>query len=98
MSEHEGFGLPFIESMLFDLPVIAYNCTAVPYTLGGAGILINHKRPDYVGELIHRLTRDSDLRQKIIRGQRQRLREFRQDNQEARLLRYVCEPEKTKND
>ncbi|MEA2004871.1 MAG: glycosyltransferase family 4 protein, partial [Acidobacteriota bacterium] len=34
LSEHEGFGLPFIESMVFDLPIVAYDCTAVPYTLG----------------------------------------------------------------
>jgi glycosyltransferase involved in cell wall biosynthesis len=89
MSEHEGFGLPFIESMVFDLPVIAYNCTAVPYTLGGAGILINHKRPDYVGELIYRMTQDPELRTLIIQGQRRRLKEFKQDDTEGRLLKFV---------
>ncbi len=30
MSEHEGFGIPLVESMRFNLPVIAYDCTAVP--------------------------------------------------------------------
>jgi L-malate glycosyltransferase len=89
LSEHEGFGLPFIESFIFDLPVIAYNCTAVPHTLGGAGILINHKRPDYVGELICRIKRDAALRSKIIQGQRRRLQQFKQDNPEARLLQHV---------
>ena len=40
LSEHEGFCLPLVESMIFDLPVIALASTAVPDTLGGAGILI----------------------------------------------------------
>ncbi len=39
ISEHEGFCLPLIESMVFDLPVIAFNAGAVPLTLDGAGVL-----------------------------------------------------------
>jgi hypothetical protein len=37
---------------LFQAPVLAYNCTAIPYTLGNAGILINHKRYAEIAELI----------------------------------------------
>src|SRR5262249_34439933 len=29
MSEHEGFGVPFVESMLLRVPVLAYSATAV---------------------------------------------------------------------
>ena len=36
MSEHEGFGKPLIESMYFDLPVLAYASTAVPSALSAA--------------------------------------------------------------
>jgi len=35
MSEHEGFCIPLVESMYFDVPIVAYNSTAVPDTLGG---------------------------------------------------------------
>ena len=38
MSEHEGFGVPLVESMLMRVPVLAYAATAVPFTLGGAGV------------------------------------------------------------
>ena len=34
MSEHEGFGVPLVESMLTRVPVLAYSSTAVPFTLG----------------------------------------------------------------
>lgn len=77
LSEHEGFGLPFVESMIFELPIIAYNCTAVPYTLGGAGILINNKDVDKVAELVRFTAADKGFRDKIIDSQKKRLEFFR---------------------
>jgi len=43
LSEHEGFCIPLIEAMAFDLPVIAYRSTGVPYAMGGAGMLVDVK-------------------------------------------------------
>ncbi|TGL60912.1 glycosyltransferase [Leptospira sarikeiensis] len=43
MSEHEGFGIPLVEALSYDLPVFAYACTAVPETLKGAGYLFRKK-------------------------------------------------------
>lgn len=73
LSEHEGFGVPLIESMYFDLPVIAYKSTAVPETLGGSGILVTEKRYDIIGELIYKLVTDQTLRQQVLHKQRERL-------------------------
>jgi glycosyltransferase involved in cell wall biosynthesis len=86
LSEHEGFGLPFIESMIFDLPIVAYDCTAVPFTLGGSGVLIKQKRIDYVAELVRLVAEDQALRGKIIQGQRARLSEFQSFDREKFLL------------
>lgn len=86
LSEHEGFGLPFIESLVFDLPVIAYDCTAVPYTLAGAGIRIKEKPVAQVGELIHRISTDRKLKEKILEGQRKRLEEYKDSNLKKELL------------
>jgi glycosyltransferase involved in cell wall biosynthesis len=90
LSEHEGFGLPFIESMVFDLPIIAYNSTAVPYTLEGAGILINSQRADYVAELVQIVAHDKKLRQRLLQGQRQRLEKFKKQNLEELLLNHLA--------
>lgn len=76
MSEHEGFGIPLVESMRFDLPVIAYDCTAVPEVLGGSGVLIKQKRFDIIAELIHQIQTDDELRQQIIYQQRQQAATF----------------------
>ncbi|MBK8905045.1 MAG: glycosyltransferase [Anaerolineaceae bacterium] len=76
MSEHEGFGIPLVESMRFNLPVIAYDCTAVPEVLGSSGVLIKQKRFDVIAELIHQIQTDTDLKQKIIWQQQQQVQKF----------------------
>jgi glycosyltransferase involved in cell wall biosynthesis len=78
LSEHEGFGLPFVESMIFDLPIIAFNSTAVPFTLGDSGILISdNERVDKIGELIHLVAHDGRLRKTIIQSQRLQLEKYK---------------------
>ena len=89
MSEHEGFGKPLIESMYFDLPVIAYAATAVPYTLGDAGVLVHKKDYPVIAELINLIVTDADFRVQLLAGQRARFQDFRQETM-LRLLRgYV---------
>ncbi len=89
MSEHEGFFVPAVESFYFQLPVLAYNCTAVPYTMGAAGILINQKRYEDVAEMIHRVIEDASLRQALIRSQSTRLKHFHKDNIIASLFDFL---------
>ncbi len=89
MSEHEGFGLPFVESMVFDLPIIAYDSTAVPYTLDGAGVLIKHKRVDQVAELVNIVAHDKRIKEKILQGQRQRLERFKSQELEKLVLKNI---------
>jgi glycosyltransferase involved in cell wall biosynthesis len=87
LSEHEGFGLPFVECLIFDLPVVAFDCTAVPYTLGNAGVLIQtNDRVDFIGELVHTVATDRDLRQSLIKGQRLQLNKYKEMEQENHLL------------
>jgi glycosyltransferase involved in cell wall biosynthesis len=66
MSEHEGFGKPFIESMYLGLPILAYSSTAVPYTLGDAGVLFKHKDYEALAELVDLLLKDNNLRARLI--------------------------------
>ena len=39
-SAHEGFCVPLIEAMQFDIPIVARANGAIPETLGGAGVLV----------------------------------------------------------
>jgi L-malate glycosyltransferase len=89
LSEHEGFCLPLVESMIFDLPIVALNSTAVPYTLGEAGILINNSRPDYVAELVDVTAHDTALRQRLIDSGRRQLERFKEFKREEFLLEQI---------
>ncbi len=89
LSEHEGFCIPLLEAMAFDLPVLAFNATGVPYTLEHAGVLVNHKRYEVLGELIDLLVCDESLRQKIIARQRRRLADFEPGALSAQFKQHV---------
>ncbi|HXE79382.1 MAG TPA: glycosyltransferase family 4 protein [Vicinamibacterales bacterium] len=85
MSEHEGFCVPLVEAMAADVPVFAYASTAVPETLGGAGVTFTDKDMEYVAELLGQLAFDPAFRARVIEGQRRRLRAFSDDAVRARL-------------
>jgi glycosyltransferase involved in cell wall biosynthesis len=89
LSEHEGFCLPLVESMVFDVPVVAYDATAVPDTLGGVGVLIREKRFDRLAELVDIVAHDEPLRRKIIDGQRARLARLKAEGREPFLLEMI---------
>jgi glycosyltransferase involved in cell wall biosynthesis len=91
MSEHEGFGVPFLESMHFGVPVIAYKAAAVPETLGSCGVLVTDKDYARVAELIAVLAEDEDLRAQIVSRQCERLQAFLPDRIEAQLGRLLRE-------
>lgn len=71
MSEHEGFSVPLVESMYFDLPVIAYKAGAVADTLGSGGVLLNTDNPLAVGAVIETIRNDRRILGRIKEGQRE---------------------------
>jgi hypothetical protein len=75
--------------MAADLPVLAYSCTAVPDTLGGAGVQFAPKDFEHAAELLGLLAFDDTLRASVIAGQRARLRAFRGHHIEEALRRLV---------
>lgn len=76
MSEHEGFCVPLVEAMFFDIPIIAYSTSAIPDTLGGSGVLLDSNDPVFAAAVINRVLTDEKLRESIIAGQRKRLEDF----------------------
>jgi glycosyltransferase involved in cell wall biosynthesis len=77
LSEHEGFCVPLVEAMAADVPVLAFAATAVPDTLGGAGVQFAPKDLEFAAELLGELAFNDNLRASVIAGQRRRLNDFR---------------------
>lgn len=76
MSEHEGFCVPLVESMLFDLPVLAYDAGAIKETLGNSGIVFSDKNYLEIAAFIDYLMKDENLKKSILEEQRKRLKDF----------------------
>ncbi|OVE74242.1 hypothetical protein BVX94_00935 [bacterium B17] len=89
MSEHEGFCIPIIESMLHDLPVVAYAAAAVPETMDGAGVLFKEKKYADIAEMMGELLKNSKLYEDIVQGQRNRIERYRQQDLESMLKQHL---------
>jgi glycosyltransferase involved in cell wall biosynthesis len=77
MSEHEGFCVPLVEAMWFDVPVLAYKSSAIPETLGEAALMFTKKTPSYeIAALAKLLVHENDLRHKLLQAQRRRRSAF----------------------
>ena len=77
MSEHEGFGVPLVEAMWFDIPILAYKSSAVPETLGASALMFNSKKDlVQVAALAKLLVKDSSLKNQIVQGQKARRGDF----------------------
>lgn len=71
----EGFGLPPIEAMLRDTPVLAANATAIPEVVGDAALLVDPTDIDDIGTALVRLAEDEALRSDFVeRGRSRALR------------------------
>lgn len=89
MSEHEGFCVPLVEAMFFNVPIVAYDSTAVGGTLGKAGILISEKNPLETAGLIDYILNHSELRDEMVRRGTERLSDFEHGKIEEQFVKYI---------
>lgn len=89
MSEHEGFCVPLVEAMMFEVPIIAYASTAIPDTLGKGGLLLEDKDPVFAAGCIDRVVKDQNLRKQIISRQNARLQDFAYENIAKQFQQYL---------
>lgn len=90
-SRLEGFGLTAIESMALGTPVIASNNSALPETLGGAGILVNPEDAGQLAEEALRFHRDASHRADHVDRGRRRVSFFTWEACMQRLLNGIRE-------
>ena len=76
MSEHEGFCVPLVEAMICETPILAYSSTAIPYTLGEAGVQFQEKDFEKLAGICYRIQTDSAFRESILQTQRKQLQKY----------------------
>ena len=69
----EGFGIPIIEAMYCDVPVLTSNVTSMPEVAGNAALLVDPFSVDSIKEGMMKIYKDETLRNQLIaNGQKQR--------------------------
>jgi glycosyltransferase involved in cell wall biosynthesis len=61
-SEHEGFCVPLVEAMAMKVPIAAYASSAIPETIGPAGVVWDERNPYLLAESINSIVTDKALR------------------------------------
>lgn len=86
----EGFGLPPLEAMACEVPVIASNQTSVPEILGDAPLYINPYAIDSMTAAIARAAQDAALRARLVEAGLRRVAGFTPQNTGAAMLRVLA--------
>ena len=90
MSEHEGFCVPLIEAMWFDIPILAFRSSAIPETMADAGLIFSEKSdPTLLAALAMKLIHDLSLRNIMISRQRSRRVKFLPKNVASRFFQLI---------
>jgi glycosyltransferase involved in cell wall biosynthesis len=75
-SQYEGFGLPALEAMRCECPVIVSNIGSLPEVAGEAGILLDPDDVTAWAEAMANVLTDADLRDEMVRNGRSQAAKF----------------------
>ena len=89
LSEHEGFGVPLIEAMQADLPVVAYGAAAIAETVGEGGLVLADKEPATVAAVLKVLAEEPALRRRLVSAGRRNVRRFERARAVHRLALHL---------
>ncbi|MGE0879765.1 MAG: glycosyltransferase family 4 protein [Acidimicrobiia bacterium] len=89
LSEHEGFCVPLLEALHHGVPIVAFESSAVPETLGGAGLCLKDKSPIGVAEAVRRVVTDDALRAVMVEAGRAQLQHFSLERTSKQFLDAV---------
>jgi glycosyltransferase involved in cell wall biosynthesis len=81
----EGFGIPILEAMYCDVPVITSNVTSMPEVAGEAGILVNPNHTYDIKESMLSIAQDNALRLGLIEKGRIQREKFSWDKTAEKL-------------
>jgi len=89
LSDHEGFCVPLVEAMTHRVPIVGTQSTAVPETVGEAGLVLADKSPLRVAAAVHRIVSDPDLKARLARAASARVETFALDRVRLRMAEVL---------
>lgn len=87
MSHYEGFGIPVLESMCCDTPVVTSNISSMPEAGGDAALYCPPDRPSIIAMNLKSIIEDPKLREQLVEKGRIQREKFSQKNVIAELYK-----------
>ena len=75
-SLYEGFGLPPLEAMACEVPVVASNRSSVPEVVGDAASIVDPSQVDELADAIIEAIEDESLRSRLVENGLKRIKDF----------------------
>jgi glycosyltransferase involved in cell wall biosynthesis len=75
-SLYEGFGMPTLEAMAHEKPVLCSNLTSLPEIVGSAAILFDPHSPTEIAHAIYRIESETSLSEKLVQEGKDRVAVF----------------------
>ena len=72
----EGFGLPLLEAMASDCPVVCSRATSIPEVVRNAALFFDPHDPEEIADAMHRVLSDEELRRAMAHAGRERAQDF----------------------
>jgi glycosyltransferase involved in cell wall biosynthesis len=87
----EGFGIPLLEAMWCDCPVVCSNATSLPEIAGDAALLFDPHSPEELAAALSRILTDDQLRRALINHGHQQAKKFSWRNFTMKISRVLRE-------
>ena len=87
----EGFGLPLLEAMASDCPVLCSRVTSIPEVVANAALLFDPHDPEEIADAMHRILSDEELRCTLVHAGRERSHHFSWERTASETLKVLEE-------
>ncbi len=75
-SSYEGFGIPLLQAMACETPIVASNAASIPEIAGDAALLFDPTDPKDMAAKIYELLSDKALRSSLVANGQERVKQF----------------------
>ena len=90
-SFYEGFGLPPLEAMICNCPVISSTAASLPEACGDAALYFEPDNPVKIAEQMQKLISNKDLRDQLIKRGTENYKKFNKENFSKNLSKIITE-------